>query len=302
MYHISTEQMEYFLTVANQHSFSEAAKRLYVTQPTVTKWIQRLEKELGLQLFERNSRNVSLTAEGRLLYVRWLAVWNALQDSIDEAHKSYQSEQRNLSIGLRYGYDYTFNNLLSDFQKQYPQITLAVSVIDYRELQERFNNREFDVVVTDSWQKEDLRNAVGDVAPAEPLLLAVAKQDPLASRTVVGAKELRDHRFYAISRSASYNEYQHTVELLDSMQIQGRLAEQENIPSQQAAVRTGLGIAIADQLFFKGNEREMSRIRFENGSLKRARICCWHKNDSKYAVQRFIRMLQHNKFAAQVKD
>lgn len=61
-------QLETFIEVANLKSFSRAAEKLYITQPTVTNHIQNLEKELGTLLINRSGKNISLTEAGSLLY------------------------------------------------------------------------------------------------------------------------------------------------------------------------------------------------------------------------------------------
>ena len=57
-----------FYTVANTKNISKAAKELYISQPAISKSIQKLEESLGTKLFERSSRGVALTDSGELLY------------------------------------------------------------------------------------------------------------------------------------------------------------------------------------------------------------------------------------------
>ncbi len=57
-----------FYAVANTENISRAAKELYISQPAISKSIQKLEENLGVKLFERSSRGVTLTPEGELLY------------------------------------------------------------------------------------------------------------------------------------------------------------------------------------------------------------------------------------------
>ncbi len=61
-------QLETFIEVANLKSFSRAAEKLYITQPTATNHIQNLEKELETVLINRSGKNISLTEAGSLLY------------------------------------------------------------------------------------------------------------------------------------------------------------------------------------------------------------------------------------------
>ena len=58
-------QLKYFLTAAGEENFSNAAKKLYISQPALSRAISRLEEELGVQLFERSSNRVVLNDSGR---------------------------------------------------------------------------------------------------------------------------------------------------------------------------------------------------------------------------------------------
>ena len=61
------KQLEAFVNVAETGSFSEAARRLYLTQPTVSAHVAALERELGIRLFERTTKALNLSADGRRL-------------------------------------------------------------------------------------------------------------------------------------------------------------------------------------------------------------------------------------------
>ena len=65
---MNLKQLEAFVEVAQSGSFSKAAKRLYLTQPTVSAHVLSLEKELDVRLFVRNTKEVGLTEEGQRLF------------------------------------------------------------------------------------------------------------------------------------------------------------------------------------------------------------------------------------------
>ncbi|MBF1017222.1 MAG: LysR family transcriptional regulator, partial [Lachnospiraceae bacterium] len=66
---MNLKQIEAFVKVANNRSFSQTAKELYLTQPTISAHISALEEELGVQLFVRTTKGVRVTEEGKKLYL-----------------------------------------------------------------------------------------------------------------------------------------------------------------------------------------------------------------------------------------
>ena len=73
--------LRYFLTVAREQSFTRAASRLHITQPTLSRQLAALEEELGTVLFDRGGRHITLTDEGLLLKRRALEILD-LEDKI----------------------------------------------------------------------------------------------------------------------------------------------------------------------------------------------------------------------------
>ncbi|MEU3184902.1 LysR substrate-binding domain-containing protein [Streptomyces sp. NPDC006923] len=92
--------LNYFTSVAEELSFTRAAERLFVSQPTLSKQIRMLEKQLGVVLFERDQRSVRLTAVGEALLPHAravLAAWGAAEAAVEEAKTA---ERRTLVIGM----------------------------------------------------------------------------------------------------------------------------------------------------------------------------------------------------------
>lgn len=89
---INTNQINAFLIMGRTLSLSETAKRLYMTQPTVSRLIQTLEKELGCKLFERDTRSVNLTEQGIFWHRRFSRIWKMIGDGIKETSKRKDTE------------------------------------------------------------------------------------------------------------------------------------------------------------------------------------------------------------------
>ena len=77
-----------FYAVANTGNISKAAKELYISQPAISKSIQKLEENIGIKLFDRSSRGVSLTPEGELLYAHVKSAFETLAIGEDKLRRS----------------------------------------------------------------------------------------------------------------------------------------------------------------------------------------------------------------------
>src|SRR5690554_7246567 len=80
--------LQTFITIAEQQSFSLAGERLHVTQPAISKRLASLEEQLGVRLFDRIGRTIRLTEAGQALLPRAYRIVNELEDARSEEHTS----------------------------------------------------------------------------------------------------------------------------------------------------------------------------------------------------------------------
>ena len=81
---VEIKQLEYFLAVSETKSFTRAAERLFVSQPSVTNIIRNLEDELGIQLFERSQKQMLLTSEGRIFHSHVEHLMKGISHTLEE--------------------------------------------------------------------------------------------------------------------------------------------------------------------------------------------------------------------------
>ena len=96
---VSIQQIRIFLAAAQTGSFSQAAQKLYLTQPAVSKWIAKLEKELGCKLFSRRGSGVTLTEEGETLVDGWKHMLNVYDDTLGAMDRR-AGKKRVLRVGV----------------------------------------------------------------------------------------------------------------------------------------------------------------------------------------------------------
>ncbi|MBP2651273.1 MAG: catM 2 [Firmicutes bacterium] len=120
-------QLKYFLAIAEEGQITRAAKRLNITQPPLSQQIISLEKELGLQLFDRGKTSIRLTQAGTLLQTRAQQLLELLQTTVNELQETANGISGRLTIGTITS---SSGSLLPEnikvFHKMYPKVTFHI--------------------------------------------------------------------------------------------------------------------------------------------------------------------------------
>ena len=188
-------QLETFLAVAEERSFSRAAVRLHRTQPVVSQVIKKLEEDVGEMLFDRAARDGSLTAPGVLLRdyaLRLLALRREATSALDEL-KSLERGRLQLAAN-----EYTCMYLLpaiDDFRREFPHISVTVHRMLASHIPEELNLRTFEIGVV-SFRPDPVQFRTIAVY-ADSLAFIVSPSHPLAGADRVSINELGEENFIA---------------------------------------------------------------------------------------------------------
>ena len=137
-------QLKYFVEVAKTLNFSEAARRLFVTQGTLSQQIMQLENELGARLFVRTPHSVALTEEGQeILPIAERTVADAA-DCVSHIADLRKMLTGTLSIGLTHSFRVLLSDTVPEFMKKYPGVQLKIHYKTASELYDMLLNREID--------------------------------------------------------------------------------------------------------------------------------------------------------------
>ncbi|MEZ6049230.1 MAG: LysR family transcriptional regulator [Planctomycetaceae bacterium] len=119
------DQLRYFLKIAERGNFTRAAEELLISQPALSRSIQKLEEELGQPVFERKTRSVSLTEAGTLLQARARQIMQIMEDTKAEISDDGQSGRIRLGVIPTIA-PYFLPDFLQCFAADYPQAQLTV--------------------------------------------------------------------------------------------------------------------------------------------------------------------------------
>ena len=135
-----------FYTVANSGNISKAAKELYISQPAISKSIQKLEESVGCKLFSRSSRGVVLTEEGRLLYSHVSEAFETLTLGEEKLRRSIELGVGHLKIGVSTTLcKYLLLPYLKEFIREKPHISISISCQSTNETLKLLEDNKIDV-------------------------------------------------------------------------------------------------------------------------------------------------------------
>ncbi|PTT70788.1 LysR family transcriptional regulator [Arthrobacter sp. HMWF013] len=139
-------QLRYFLTVADELHFGRAAERLHITQPPLTVAVRRLEKELGVQLFDRTTRSVALTAAGQAFRDRVQLAVSDLDDAVSDVVDVAAGKSGKLRVGFVSSASYTtVPEAIRVFRQQRPRIDLVLNPLTSGEQIEQLLEGQLDL-------------------------------------------------------------------------------------------------------------------------------------------------------------
>ena len=186
-----------FLQAAQLKSFSKAAKKLNYSQGTVTIQIKNLEEELGVRLFDRIGKQISLTSRGAV----------TLMKNMEEI-KCSLSDSRELTGSLALG---TIESLcssllppiLSEYHRRFPKVNVSVVIDSPRVLLDRLNDNSLDIVYFLDKRISDPR-WIKVLEEPEDIVFAASSLHPLAGRSGLKLDEIISHPFLLTEKAASY--------------------------------------------------------------------------------------------------
>jgi DNA-binding transcriptional LysR family regulator len=186
---ITFRQLRVFNAVARHLSFAKAAETLHVSAPAITMQIKDLEAEVGMPLFERQGRKVSLTTSGEYLLVYARKMLALLKDAEDAAARLQRIETGKLTIGMVDTTTYFIPAMLRRFLNEHEGIELILKVGNRLELMQWLQNSEVDIAIMGSPSSEIPTRA--EPFAANPLVFVASPDHPLASESGLKAEDLR---------------------------------------------------------------------------------------------------------------
>ena len=236
------QQLRYVVAVARTGNFSRAAEQCHVSQPSLSQQIQKLEDELGEQLFDRLKRAVQLTSHGAAFLRRAVRVLEEVDAAKREATDAKELLRGVVTIGvLPTIAPYLLPDVLAEFMEKYPGVEIVVQEDTTARLLKLAHAYEIDFALA-SQPLQDEQLEVRELF-SEELLLALPPGHPLTRKRSVNPADLAGERLIVMKEGHCLGDQ--VLRFCDRRELHPNISfRSAQIETIQALVRAGLGVSL----------------------------------------------------------
>ncbi|NGM82022.1 LysR family transcriptional regulator [Paenibacillus sp. 7124] len=267
-------QLHYFRTVAKHEHMTKAAQELHIAQPALSKTIARLEKDLGVPLFDRQGRQIKLNPIGKAFLRKTEVALSALEEG-----KRMVADMAGLEAGSIHVASPTLNRLsapISEFLDQYPDIRFHLSQASTEEMEELLESGKVDFGFTAfPVRKPGIRELP---VFSEKAYLAVPPGHWLAERESIDLTEVANEPFIGYKTNHIFRKRDEDL-LLQAGITPKFVCEVDEPATKSSLVRAGLGLAIVGACNKSDDapKSPMTLLQIESPSSKSTFQLVWHE-------------------------
>ena len=242
---MNSRQISCFLEAARCGSFTTAAKRLYVSQPTFSRSIAQLEQELGLVLFDRSAfRGTGLTASGEIMAEAFEHTQSCIDEARERALKLERERKLRLTLGLLLGQllDDRLSDAFSRLRCNHPNLHVHITRNTYQALMQSLADGNVDFVCMPEWQLQGVRGLT--VVPHTQLDTVLVAPKRLVGELAPGTHHLTEFAqlpFVSVDEEESRHVMRMMQELFRQAQVDPAIVLAPSIEEQIQLVEMGEG-------------------------------------------------------------
>lgn len=281
-------QLECFIAAAEELHFGKAAKRLHMTQPPLSRQIQRLEDSLGTVLFDRNSRQVQLTIPGKIFLREARHLLETFHRAKESARLATAGDTGHVALGFTAVAAYRLMpQLLKRSQELLPHIKINLHEMVTTDLNKALQTNDVDLIIArDIPQESDL---ISSLLVREPMVLAMPENSPLSEMPCVPWSALHQQALVTYHPKAGKYFHNRIVGLFSVVGIQPNIVQMAGqTHTLLFMIRAGIGVGIVPS---SAQELQLPGIVFrplESPQLFAELHLGWHLNHTNPALSAFL--------------
>lgn len=281
--------LKYFIAVAEEKNIGRAALRLHISQPPLTRQIQQLEEELGVQLLIRTPRGVELTQAGETFLQEACNIRELVELAVERTRRTGMGKLGRLDIGIfGTGIFSAIPKLLQQFRDTNPDVRVVLHTMSKAEQIEALRQRRISIGF--NRMVEPLPDIHSELIMRERLLLAVNDTHPLSSEKEVSFAELGKNSLVLFPTGARPNFVDRVLELCRNMDINPEISQiVGDAVTGIALVAGGFGITVVPESAQSVAPPGIVYLPFHDNPGATVNLSCiYHKDDDSPVTQTFL--------------
>ncbi|MBO1004406.1 LysR family transcriptional regulator [Pseudogracilibacillus auburnensis] len=278
----------YFTTLVDKGTFTQAAKALHISQPSLSSAIKKLEDNMGLSLFERSTRKISLTREGEILYKESNKLLNHFEHVQKEMTRLKNEGPLELKIGTIESVKFWLPKVIVTYRESNPEVHIKLlEVLGLRQVETALQNYKIHLAITNQHFENDEILTVPIYK--ENLVALFPKGHRLQHIQAISINDLEEEEFIICKEG-----FQTRQDILNAFRKTGINPnihfEIERFETACSLVEEGLGITIVPENYIKSiNHSAFSYKRITNANLSRTvYIACLKNRYLPPVIEQFI--------------
>lgn len=292
---ITLQQIEIFLTVAEQLNLSEAAKDLFLNQSAVSRWIQRLEGSLKAKLFVRNNRGVELTPDGEFLYAELKPIYSRLSMTLHNMRTIYDMPESIIRVGCLDSEEVIemLKSLVDRFAAGHPDVLVKIEPFNFADLRENLFLGNIDFAITYYLGFGEYHVLRSKKIKKLESYFAISAHHTLASSDRLATEQLCNENLLLLTLAEMRDPEERAINLCKANGFMPR--EMKYLPSDLAlemAVRGMRGISINGPNFGRRFGNEIKLYKIDNVMPEQYMIMAWREGGCSEIIKQFIDSVQ----------
>lgn len=253
---MTIQQIHYFVSAADNLSFTKAARKHYITQPALSRQIAAMEKELGFLLFARSKSGIRLTPVGQLLLDRFKHLSAEYETAVSEAAALAKDHSRILRFGRAssFAFDLRALQCISSFMDANAGVDFSVSCVPRQALLSSIDNGELDAAFSYLDYAHEFTfsgNIRHLIISEEPIRIAISKISPLAAKESLSLTDVQATRLVAMKlppdTPPDVSENNLSLQLYLRKNCNPRIVYTDTVESLTSQVESGVGLTFVPE-------------------------------------------------------
>lgn len=273
---MNLSNIRYFIEAARCENFTEASENLYISQPSLSKHIANIEKEIGVELFSRSHRSVKLTPAGNHLYLQFKDLVVLFDNAVAKTQKIGKEDNTTISIGILEGQEFAklIMNSINKFRTNYPSIDFKFARGSFSELRNGLGNGNYDLIITMSFELMKSKGFMQKVICSQQGAIAINKNNPKSLIPNLTLDMLSDEDFVSISPDESPTGYALMVRQCYSYGFKPRIVHKfSSSQDLLLSIEAGIGISIIDRNTRLEESSAVRMVTIEDGDCSHLSVC-----------------------------